>query len=479
MSEKLPTKDENFSEWFATILSTAEITDFRYPVKGMGIWLPHGFAIRKNVLRIVRELHDETGHQEVLFPLLIPESFFRKESEHIAGFESQVYWVTQGGLSPLDVKLLLRPTSETAIYPMFKLWIRSHADLPVKVYQIVSIFRYETKATKPLIRVREITTFKEAHTAHATIEDLMKELDTAVWVYSSIFDRLLLPYLVSKRPDWDKFAGAEYSMAFDTLTPDGRTLQIGTVHNLGRNFAHAFDIQFETEIGSHEYVYQSCFGISERVIAALISVHGDDRGLVLPPEVAPVQVVIVPIYYKKKEEKVREVADQVLSRLSSAGLRVYLDNRDELTPGAKYYYHELRGVPVRLEIGPRDVEKNQVTVVRRDTLEKKQISIDTVIEHIRTLMDEITKNMKVKAEQKFKERIFTANNLEEIKTILNSRSGIVEISWCGEEGCAQEIEEEIQGSILGTPVIETEIAVSDCTICQKPGKVVVRIARAY
>ena len=479
MSEKLPKKDENFSEWFATILSTAEITDFRYPVKGMGIWLPHGYSIRKNVLKIVRELHDKTGHQEVMFPLLIPETFFQKEAEHIAGFENEVYWVTHGGRTPLDVRLVLRPTSETAIYPMFKLWIRSHADLPVKVYQVVSIFRYETKATKPLIRVREITTFKEAHTAHATIEDLMQELDTAIWVYSSIFDRLLLPYLISKRPDWDKFAGAEYSMAFDTLTPDGRTLQIGTVHNLGQNFSHAFDIQFETETGSHEYVYQSCFGISERVIAALISVHGDDRGLVLPPEVAPIQVVIVPIFYKEKEAEVREVADQVLSELSSAGLRVYLDNRDDLTPGAKYYYHELRGVPVRIEIGPRDVKENKVTIVRRDTLNKEQVPLDSMILLIQQLMDEITENMKTTAEQKFKERIFSAKNIEEIKAILSSRSGIVEISWCGEEGCAQEIEEEIQGSILGTPVTEKEIAVSECSICQNPGKVVIRISRAY
>ncbi len=479
MSEKLPKKYENFSEWFSTVLSAAEITDFRYPVKGMGIWLPHGFAIRRNVLKIARELHDETGHQEVLFPLLIPESFFQKEAEHIAGFESQVYWVTQGGLSPLDVKLLLRPTSETAIYPMFKLWIRSHADLPVKVYQIVSIFRYETKATKPLIRVREITTFKEAHTAHATIEDLMQELDTAVWIYSSIFDRLLLPYLISKRPDWDKFAGAEYSMAFDTLTPDGRSLQIGTVHNLGQNFAHAFDIQFENEAGSHEYVYQSCFGISERVIAALISIHGDDRGLILPPEVAPFQAVIVPIYYKEKEKEVREASEQVLNKLRKAGLRVQFDDRDDLTPGAKYYYHELRGVPVRIELGPRDVKENKVTLVRRDTLNKEQVSMDSMIERIQQLMDEITENMKTKAERKFKERIFTANNLEEVKEILSSRSGIVEVSWCGEEGCAQEIEEEISGSILGTPVTEKEIAVSECIVCQNPGKVVVRIARAY
>jgi len=453
MSEKLPKKDENFSEWFSTILSAAEITDFRYPVKGMGIWLPHGFAIRRNVLKIARELHDETGHQEVLFPLLIPESFFQKEAEHIAGFESQVYWVTQGGLSPLDVKLLLRPTSETAIYPMFKLWIRSHADLPVKVYQIVSIFRYETKATKPLIRVREITTFKEAHTAHATVEDLMQELDTAVWIYSSIFDRLLLPYLISKRPDWDKFAGAEYSMAFDTLTPDGKTLQIGTVHNLGQNFAHAFDIQFENETGSHEYVYQSCFGISERVIAALISIHGDDRGLVLPPEVAPFQAVIVPIYYKEKEKEVREVSEQILNKIRKAGLRVQFDDREDLTP--------------------------EVTLVRRDTLDKEQVSMDSMITRIQQLMDEITENMKTTAEQKFKERVFSAKNMEEVKEIISSRSGIVEVSWCGEQGCAQELEEEISGSILGTPVTEKEIAVSECIVCQKPGKAVVRIARAY
>jgi prolyl-tRNA synthetase len=268
-------------------------------------------------------------------------------------------------------------------------------------------------------------------------------------------------------------------MAFDTLTPDGRTLQIGTVHNLGRNFAHAFDIQFETETGSHEYVYQSCFGISERVLAALISVHGDDRGLILPPEVAPIQVVIVPIYYKEKEKNVREASEQVLSIIRKTGIRVQFDDRDELTPGAKYYYHELRGVPIRIEIGPRDVKENKVTLVRRDTLNKEQVSMNSMIERVQQLMDEITETMKTTAEQKFKERIFSAQNLEEVKEILSSRSGIVEVSWCGDEGCAQELEEEIQGSILGTPVTEKKIAVSECIVCQKPGEVVVRIARAY
>ncbi|MHA1300796.1 MAG: aminoacyl--tRNA ligase-related protein, partial [Candidatus Helarchaeota archaeon] len=273
---------KNFSEWFNEIISETEILDYRYPLKGCGVWRPYGFKIRKNVLRIIRDLLDETGHDETLFPLLIPDYIFAKEAIHVKGFEEEVYWVTHGGLKELDVKLALRPTSETAIYPMFALWIRSHADFPVKVYQAVSTFRYETKATRPLIRVREITTFKEAHTAHATWEDAEKQVEEGKMVYSKFFQKLGIPYIINKRPEWDKFPGAVYTLAFDTLTMDRKSLQIGTVHNLGQTFAKTFNIEYETEDGGRDYAYQTCYGISERTIAALIAVHGDDRGLKLP-----------------------------------------------------------------------------------------------------------------------------------------------------------------------------------------------------
>ena len=234
---------ENFDEWFHDILENANITDSRYPIKGMAVWMPYGFQIRKHSMNIIKKLLDK-DHEEVLFPMLVPETELAKEGIHVKGFEDEVYWVTKGGQTDLNEHLALRPTSETAIYPMYSLWIRTHIDLPIKMYQIVNTFRYETKHTRPLIRVREITTFKEAHTAHATKEESDEQIQDFIEIYKEFFDDLGLPYLISKRPEWDKFPGADYTMAFDVIMPNGKTLQIGTIHNLGQTFAKTFDITF-------------------------------------------------------------------------------------------------------------------------------------------------------------------------------------------------------------------------------------------
>ena len=357
---------------------TAEIVDNRYPVKGMCVWFPFGFAIKKNVYAVIRELLDP-DHQETQFPLMIPENEFMKEAQHIKGFEEEVYWVTHGGTSPLEVKLALRPTSETAIYPMFKLWIRSHADLPLRIYQIVNTFRYETKHTRPLIRLREITSFKEAHTVHATWEEAAEQVEVAISRYSEFYRRLALPFLVSRRPSWDKFPGADYTTAIDVIMPDGKTLQVGTAHHLGSTFAKTYEITYEAENGEQKLVSQTCYGISERCIAALISVHGDEKGLVLPWGVAPTQVVIVPILLGDKE-KVLAVCRELQSKLSAAHVRVQLDTSDE-RPGAKFYKWEMKGVPIRLEVGPRDIEKGVVTLARRDGA-KKAVPMEGLVDAI-------------------------------------------------------------------------------------------------
>ncbi|MCD4703849.1 MAG: proline--tRNA ligase, partial [Methanosarcinaceae archaeon] len=359
----LPSKD-NFSEWYNDILHMAEIMDVRYPVKGLYVWYPFGFSIRKNVYSIIRELLDK-DHQETLFPLLIPEHEFMKEAEHIKGFEEEVYWVTHGGTSPLEVNLALRPTSETAIYPMYKLWVRSHADLPLRLYQIVNTFRYETKHTRPLIRLREITSFKEAHTVHDCWEDAATQVDEAIRLYSEFYRRLAVPVLPSKRPNWDKFPGADYTIAVDALMPDGKTLQVGTAHHLGDNFAKTFDITYEDANGEQVYAYQTCYGVSERSIASMISIHGDDKGLILPPTIAPIQVIIIPIIFKKASD-VLEACESVKDELEAMGVRVQIDASDR-RPGAKYYKWEMRGVPLRIEIGPRDLKNEAAMVVRRDT----------------------------------------------------------------------------------------------------------------
>ncbi|MGA2913624.1 MAG: proline--tRNA ligase [Methanoregula sp.] len=471
----LPSK-EDFSAWYNDILWRAEIMDVRYPVKGLYVWYPYGFAIRKYVYQRLRDLLDR-DHQETLFPLLIPEQEFMKEAEHIKGFEDEVYWVTHGGKTPLDVKLALRPTSETAIYPMYALWIRSHADLPIKYYQIVNTFRYETKQTRPLIRLREITSFKEAHTVHATWEEANEQVEEAIRLYREFYDGLCIPTLVSKRPDWDKFPGADFTIAVDAIMPNGKTLQIGTVHHLGDHFSRTFNITYEDKNGEQKLAQQTCYGISERSIAALISIHGDDKGLIFPPTVAALQAVIVPIMIGKRHEDVMAAAQQLTNDLTAAGFRVKLDTRD-MRPGAKYYWWEIRGVPLRLELGPRDLDAGKVMAVKR-TGGKDSICLATVTEDMTRILGEVTDALRARAEEHTKSRLCTINSLDSLNTSLDAGKVAV-VHWCRQKECGDAIEAKTNASILGTNVRSQYVSGTDgtCIVCGKPGKATL-IGRAY
>ncbi len=470
----LPPKGD-FSAWYNELLWRAEIMDVRYPVKGLYVWYPFGFALRRNVYDLLRALLDR-DHQEALFPLLIPENEFAKEAEHIKGFEEEVYWVTHGGLSPLDVKLALRPTSECAIYPMYALWVRSHADLPLKIYQIVNTFRYETKHTRPLIRLREITSFKEAHTVHTTWEDAGRQVEEAISLYREFYDRLCVPVIVSRRPEWDKFPGADYTMAVDTVMPDGRTLQIGTVHHLGDHFSKTFQITYEDVDGEQKFAHQTCYGISERSIAALISMHGDDRGLILPPDPAPVQAVIIPITIGKRKEEVSAAAGVIERELAAAGLRVKIDTRD-IRPGAKYYYWEMRGVPLRLEIGPRDIDAGQVTAVTR-LGEKSQVPRDSLIQGVRDCLSSFRAALVQRAEEHVRTHIGVSRSIGEVENAVEG--GVTLVSWCGERGCADLLEEKTRAAVLGTDVRSAYLQDADgpCVVCGKPGKTAL-VGRSY
>jgi len=466
-----------FSEWFHNILEEAEIIDTRYPVKGMHVWLPQGFKIRKHTLNILKEILDE-DHEEVLFPLLIPEDELAKEAIHVKGFEEEVYWITHGGLTELNKKLALRPTSETAMYPMFSLWVRNHADLPMKFYQVVNTFRYETKHTRPLIRVREITTFKEAHTVHATAEETEDQVQDAVKIYKKFFDMLGIPYTVSKRPEWDKFPGAEYTVAFDTIMPDGKTLQIGTVHNLGQTFAKTFDITYETATGEHEYVYQTCYGLSDRIIASVIGIHGDKSGLCMPPAIAPYQVVIVPIIFKKGAEEVLDFCRNLEDKLRrEANLRVYFDDRD-IRAGKKYYEWEMRGIPLRIEVGPRDLENKKVVTFRRDSQEKEIIDYnpDAISENVNEILDNISLNMKDKAWKSFENSIRSVDSIDEAAEEMSKEGGIITFDWCGDQECGKDIEEKVRVDILGVQESDKE---NSCINCDKPSKHLTLIAKTY
>ncbi len=469
----LPSKS-NFSEWYNELLLMGEIMDVRYPVKGLYVWFPFGFEVRKRTYAIIRELLDK-DHKEALFPLLIPETEFMKEAEHIKGFENEVYWVTHGGKNELDVKLALRPTSETAIYPMYKVWVRSHADLPIKIYQIVNTFRYETKHTRPLIRLREITSFKEAHTVHATWDEAAAQVEEATRIYQEFYRRLAIPTIVSKRPDWDKFPGADYTMAVDTLMPDSKTLQIGTAHHLASNFAKTFDIKYEDLNGEQQYAHQTCYGVSERSIATLISIHGDDRGLVFPPEVAPTQVVIIPILFGKSDE-ITKACREVAERLREKGIRVALDESDE-RPGAKYYRWEMKGVPLRVEIGPRDLKNNVATIVRRDSGSKENIPLDNIAEEIQKRFEVIRESLLEKAKTSLEERIFDCSTLEQVKEKIPL--GITRIAWCGERECGLAMEEAVGAGILGIPEGELGRGAGKCPVCGKGTENMAIMAKTY
>ena len=470
---------EDFGEWFRNVLINAGIMDYRYPIKGSGVWMPYGFKIRRNILQILRNLLDNTGHNETLFPLLIPETVLAQESAHVKSFEGECFWVTHGGFEPLKVRYALRPTSETVIAPMLKLWIRSHADLPLKLYQVVNVFRHETKATRPILRMREVATFKEAHTCHATFEEAEEQVHEAVELYKRFFDEVGVPYCVSRRPEWDKFAGALYTIAFDMLCPDGRTLQIGTVHNLGQNFSKAFNITYETKDGNQEHIWTTSYGISGRGIAAVLIIHGDDNGIVLPPKIAPIQVAVVPVPYKGKEEQVNQACRTVASKLEDAGFRVELDLRGDLTPGNKFYYWELRGVPIRIEIGPRDLKNGVVTIVRRDTLKKQTWKMEEVTAAVQTFAEEMTDDLKANAEQWMKEQIYSVDSLAEAKRLLEKKAGIVEVPWCDKDECGHRLEEMVEARLLGFPEDSTKKIDGKCLVCGEKAVNVVRVALAY
>ncbi|MFO8132441.1 MAG: proline--tRNA ligase [Thermoplasmatota archaeon] len=463
-------KDEDFDEWYNEVVEAAELCDKRYPVKGMNIWRPYGWQIMWNIDERIRAEMRRTGHEEVNFPLLVPETLFQKEADHIKGFGSEVFWVTHAGDNELDERLLLRPTSETALYTTFALWIRSHADLPLKTYQIVNTFRYETKMTKAFIRVREIHFF-EAHTCHRDYEEAEAQVEEDLDIAGRFLDGLCLPYVMSRRPDWDKFAGAHYSIGVDVLMPSLRVLQVASIHQYRENFSRPFDITYEDEHGEHRYCHQTTYGMSERVLGAIVGMHGDDNGIALPSSVAPIQVVIVPIIFKDKKEDVVGECRAVQGELEDMDIRVHLDMRDE-TPGSKFYGWELKGVPLRVEIGPRDIQNGVVTVAARDG-EKTQVprdELDGIPGHLEAYDERIAS-----AAQAFMDgHIARVDHLDSQDDV----EGIIEVPWCGSEQCGLDMEDRTGMKSLGIPIPEPECE-GTCTACGEAARHWLRLARSY
>jgi len=470
-------KFENFSKWFDSLLFNADILDSRYPVKGFYVYKPWGTRVTRKVIEMLEGQLEATGHDPALFPVAITEDAFAKEAEHIKGFTAEVFWITHAGKRRLQKRMLLRPTSETAMYPIFAYWIRSHADLPLRVYQSVPVYRYETKATRPLLRLREIL-WNEAHTAHKDWEDAERQVKEALRIYETVFKRLGLSYLMLKRPDFDKFAGAVYSVAFDAWNPDGRVNQIGTVHNLGENFAKAFEVTYEDVDGTQRNAMQTCYGFGiGRTLAAVIAQHGDDQGLVLPPEIAPIQVVVVPIPYKELEGKVEAYAKEVYDKIKAAGFRVRLDE-EEKTPGEKYYHWEMFGVPVRAEVGPRDLKEKSVTLCERVNRERRSVPLDEVASAIQRLFIDMMGNLEAGSRSTLESITANVKDINSLKKAIRQRK-IARISWCGGIKCAEEIRERSGGEIRGHRIDVDEKPELPCIVCGRKAEKVAYVAKAY
>ncbi len=452
-------KKDNFSEWYNEIVELSGLSDKRYPVKGMNVWLPYGMRISREIDRIIRDAVEAHSIQEVSFPVLITRDQLSVEFEHVKGFENELYWVTKGGNDKLDVDLALRPTSEAAMYGMFSLWIRSHTDLPLKIYQIVSVYRYETKHTRSFIRVREIHFF-EAHTAHSTFEEAEQQLADYLEIWKRVSSELCLPYTVNKRPDWDKFPGAMYTLASDTLV-GGRSLQVATMHEYGTNFSKNYNITFLKDDGTHDHVHQTTFGMSERLLAAIIGIHGDDKGLILPPAVAPTQVIVVSI--PSENPGVKDYAREISTKLIELGIRASIDERDNYTPGFKYNEWEMKGVPIRIEIGEKEFSKKSIMCVLRPNRERRMISLERISE-VKGMLVDVKNILSERADTYIKNLSKSFDDMSQIK----DEGGFIIVGWCGRKDCSDVLEKKFGLGNLGVPPTSQENR--KCIVCSQPGR---------
>jgi prolyl-tRNA synthetase len=470
------TRAQDFSRWYLDVVRKGGFKDQRTPIKGFDVIMPWGYALWERMVASYDGLLKEKGFQNAYFPMLIPESFIEKEKEHFSGFSAETANVTEAGGEVLSEKLAIRPTSETIMYHMFSLWIRSHRDLPLRISQWCNIVRWDTKVTKPFIRDREFL-WNEVHTAHATKEDALRQIEDYVRICDRFHEDLAMAAMIMKRTEGDKFPGADFSIAYDTLMQDGKVIQGPGGHFLGQNFSKPFDITFMHEDGKKEHVWQTCLGMTTRQIGAIIMQHGDDRGAVLPPRVAPVQVVIIPIVFKGKEGAVIETSRNVLEELTTAGIRAHMDNRD-YSAGYKFNDWELRGVPLRIEIGPRDIASGEMVAVKRNDGMKVKVGLSDTGK-VSGLLEEIQNEMLAKSRKTLKENTRGAKTMAELKEAC-AKGGFVRANWCGSSECEDWVKDQTGGAtIRGTLFWKEEKASGPCVRCGKKAGHVAYIAKAY
>ena len=471
------TKAENFSQWYTDIVQKAELADIRYNVKGFLVFQPWSVLCMEKMYAHLEKALQKKGHKPYFYPTLIPESNLTKEAKHVEGFTPEVFWVTEAGTTKFEERLALRPTSETAFYQMFSLWIRSYKDLPFKTYQRANVFRYETKATRPFLRSREFH-WIESHCVHATKEDAMsqvyEDMETTKEVLHDIFG---LPFIFFERPAWDKFPGADRTFAADVLNPDGKVVQQPSTHLLSQEFPKGFNVMFRDKDGKDKYPWITCYGPAvSRIMASVIIVHGDDKGLRFPWDIAPVQVEIVPI---NSDEKLIKQAKEIESKIQDIA-SVELDLTDK-SPGEKFNHWEMKGVPIRIDIGPKDIESKKLTVFRRDLDKKEVIPEKEILDYIKKVAKESTANLTKQADKLFESRIKDVKNKEEMKKAIDSGK-IARCNFCSVEmqgaKCAEIVEKEVGATVRGTK-LEKETPKGNCAICGKKASAVVYVARQY
>jgi prolyl-tRNA synthetase len=472
-SNQLTASKKDLSEWYNQLMLLADIVDDRYDVKGMAVWKPYGYKIMQNIKKRWDELFQEAGIQEVYFPLIVPIEYCEQNPSWWQGFKSEGFKVIAG--SDNKIQGIIRPTGEPAIYPMYSMWVRSKNDLPIRFYETVNSYRYETKSTRPLIRTREITVWHEIHTAHATREEAEEEFQLHMKLWDKLWNDLALPPFKVVKPIWECFPGAIGAVEYYSTTPNGRVMENGSVNNLGQAYAKKFNIKFKNEEGKEEYAWQICTGNGARLLGGLILVHGDNKGLIIPPRIAPIKVVIVPIFFKGKEKIVLEKAKELSKELRE--FDVYLDERKEKTAGEKFYEYEIKGIPLRIEIGPKDIEKNSFVLVRRDTGKKEIILNKDVKKKIKETLEDMQNSLLEKATNMLNSQIKDVKSLNEIKSNLKSGK-ISRAFWCKEGECYDKICETTEGlEGFGSDLEEKEEG--NCIICNKKTKTKLYLARTY
>ena len=467
---------EDFSRWYIDVIKKAELMDYS-PVRGCIVFRPDGYELWENIQRELDRRFKETGHRNAYFPLFIPESFFQKEKEHVEGFNPELPWVTEAGGEKLEERLAIRPTSETMIGHMYAKWINSYRDLPLLINQWANVVRWE-KRTLPFLRTSEFL-WQEGHTAHENEEDARAETMRMLDIYAEFAENVLaIPVIKGQKTPSEKFAGAVDTYSIEAMMKDGRAVQAGTSHYLGTNFAVAFDIKYLSRENKEEYCHTTSWGVSTRLIGAIIMVHGDDRGLVLPPKVAPTQVIMIPIGPPKAREQVMAKVDELYAELKNAGIRVRVDDRTDVTPGWKFNEYEMRGIPIRLELGPRDLENGVCVLVSRVTGEKRQVPLENLAETVKAMLDEVHQDMYERALQFMKEHFYIVDTLDELKEKMEKDRGFVLAGWCGSDECEKRVKDETGATSRNIPFDPPETK-EKCLVCGAAAQHTVVFARAY